>query len=65
MTTLPDAKAAAIRRAQIGFVFQSFNLLFHLTALENVTLAAATASAAFRARRSTVDHRHCHLVAIH
>jgi len=33
-----DAELAALRHTQIGFVFQSFNLLPALTALENVLL---------------------------
>ena len=35
---LPDNRLAAIRNEKIGFVFQSFNLLGKLTALENVKL---------------------------
>jgi putative ABC transport system ATP-binding protein len=35
---LSDARLAALRHARIGFVFQSFNLLADLTALENVLL---------------------------
>jgi len=35
---LSDARLAALRHARIGFVFQSFNLLSELTALENVLL---------------------------
>jgi putative ABC transport system ATP-binding protein len=35
---LSDARLAALRHARIGFVFQSFNLLPELTALENVLL---------------------------
>ena len=36
--TMSDAERSALRNAHIGFVFQSFNLLEHLTALENVGL---------------------------
>jgi putative ABC transport system ATP-binding protein len=35
---LNHAQLAALRNQQIGFVFQSFNLLAHFTALENVAL---------------------------
>jgi putative ABC transport system ATP-binding protein len=36
-----DAKRAQLRNESIGFVFQAFNLLEHLTVLENVTLPAS------------------------
>ncbi len=36
--SLDEDGRAAIRRAHLGFVFQSFQLLSHLTALENVML---------------------------
>jgi putative ABC transport system ATP-binding protein len=36
-----DATWAKMRNASIGFVFQAFNLLDHLSVLENVTLPAA------------------------
>ena len=35
---LDEDKRAAVRAKQLGFVFQSFQLLAHLTALENVML---------------------------
>jgi len=38
LRTLRDTELAALRHTQIGFVFQSFNLLPSLTALENVLL---------------------------
>ena len=38
VTTLSDDELAFVRNKQIGFVFQSFNLLTKLTALENVAL---------------------------
>ena len=39
MTRLPDKKAYKIRARKIGFIFQGFNLIPTLTALENVILA--------------------------
>jgi ABC-type lipoprotein export system ATPase subunit len=38
-----DAKRARLRNQNIGFVFQAFNLLDHLTCLGNVTIPAAFA----------------------
>jgi putative ABC transport system ATP-binding protein len=38
LRTLSDAQLSALRHGRIGFVFQSFNLLPELTALENVLL---------------------------
>jgi putative ABC transport system ATP-binding protein len=35
---LPDGDRARLRGTEIGFVFQTFNLMSRLTALENVTL---------------------------
>jgi putative ABC transport system ATP-binding protein len=40
---LSDKKMTALRRDRIGFVFQSFNLVPTLTALENMTLPIAIA----------------------
>ncbi len=40
---VPDAKRAKLRNESIGFVFQAFNLLDHLTCLGNVTIPAAFA----------------------
>ncbi|WP_367875539.1 ABC transporter ATP-binding protein [Ralstonia pickettii] len=39
LTTLGHAELARTRAEAIGFVFQSFNLLPHLSALENIQLA--------------------------
>jgi putative ABC transport system ATP-binding protein len=38
LTRLKDRKLTKLRRDRIGFIFQSFNLLPTLTALENITL---------------------------
>lgn len=38
LTDLDDKQMTALRRDRIGFVFQSFNLVPTLTALENITL---------------------------
>jgi putative ABC transport system ATP-binding protein len=38
LSTLSDKELTLLRRERIGFVFQSFNLIPTLTALENVTL---------------------------
>ncbi|NLE82246.1 MAG: ABC transporter ATP-binding protein [Rhodococcus sp.] len=38
LTTLSDKDMTALRRDRIGFVFQAFNLVPTLTALENITL---------------------------
>ena len=38
VSSMRDRELSAFRNANIGFVFQSFNLLDHLTALENVAV---------------------------
>jgi len=38
LTTLDDKRLTRLRRDKVGFVFQAFNLLPTLTALENITL---------------------------
>ena len=43
LTTLDERRLTTLRRDRIGFVFQAFNLVPTLTALENITLPAALA----------------------
>jgi putative ABC transport system ATP-binding protein len=43
LTGLPDKALTTLRRDRVGFVFQSFNLVPPLTALENITLPMALA----------------------
>ncbi|MEM4488376.1 MAG: ABC transporter ATP-binding protein [Desulfurococcaceae archaeon] len=38
LSKLPDDKLAEVRNRRLGFVFQTFNLLNHLTVVENVEL---------------------------
>jgi putative ABC transport system ATP-binding protein len=43
LTTLDDKRLTLLRRDHVGFVFQAFNLVPTLTALENITLPDALA----------------------
>jgi putative ABC transport system ATP-binding protein len=43
LTTLDDKRLTLLRREKIGFVFQAYNLVPTLTALENITLPVALA----------------------
>jgi putative ABC transport system ATP-binding protein len=45
VTALRGGKEVAYRRQKVGFVFQQFNLVPHLSALENVTLPMELAGA--------------------
>ncbi len=53
LTTLKDKALTALRRDRLGFVFQQFNLIPTLTALENITLPLALAGR--RADREWLD----------
>ena len=46
ISSLDDNKLSEIRGGKIGFVFQSFNLLDHLTAIENIQTAMMFAKSA-------------------
>jgi len=56
--TLNEPQLAALRARKIGFVFQFFNLLNGLTALENVEMAMMMAGVRARQQRE----RACHLL---
>jgi putative ABC transport system ATP-binding protein len=43
LSTLDDTRLTVLRRERVGFVFQAFNLVPTLTALENITLPQALA----------------------
>jgi putative ABC transport system ATP-binding protein len=51
----PESKRAAIRKRNIGFVFQSFNLIDELTVYENVELPLVYAKVPPRERKAKVD----------
>jgi len=56
MTTLSDGERTKMRARQMGFVFQSYNLVPTLTAVENVALAAEYAGVpGWTARASAID----------
>ena len=52
VTTLDDIELARVRNREIGFVFQSFNLLPRLSALANVQLPMIYAGVPSRERRA-------------
>src|ERR1700687_3107776 len=43
LSTLSDREVTRVRRDRVGFVFQTFNLIPTLTALENITLPVSLA----------------------
>jgi putative ABC transport system ATP-binding protein len=53
--SLPPRERAIVRNAQIGFVFQSFNLIGDLTVFENVELPLTYRGMEPRERRQRVD----------
>jgi putative ABC transport system ATP-binding protein len=55
VTAYPERKRARIRKAHIGFVFQSFNLIDELTVYENVELPLVYAETPAHERRGRVE----------
>lgn len=57
VASISEHQAADLRATKLGFMFQSYNLLQHLTAVENVALAVAgsTGRANQRARKALAD----------
>jgi putative ABC transport system ATP-binding protein len=51
----PESRRSRIRKRNIGFVFQSFNLIDELTVFENVELPLIYAKVPARERRAKVD----------
>jgi putative ABC transport system ATP-binding protein len=55
VTGLPDAERTRLRRSRIGFVFQAFHLLPHLTVAQNVALPLALNGARAGERATRVE----------
>ena len=55
VTTLSADEQAEVRRARIGFVFQSFHLVPRLTAAENIALPLMLAGVAPAERTARID----------
>ena len=55
ITRLPDKEQARIRNKNFGFVFQSFNLLSELNAMENVMLPMSYAGLQLRERTKRAE----------
>jgi len=55
VTDLPEAALARVRRDNLGFVFQSFNLIDELTIAENVELGLVYRRWAGKERRGRVE----------
>lgn len=55
---LKGSKIDDYRKKKIGFIFQSFNLISHLTILENVTIAMEIVSMPEKERVEEIEKRH-------
>lgn len=56
ITRLPDKEKARIRNRNFGFIFQSFNLLSELSAIENVTLPMSYDGTGTRERNERAEN---------
>lgn len=56
ITKLPDRKLINYRREKIGFIFQQYNLIPNLSALENVMLPMEYAGLGSNDRRKRAEH---------
>jgi len=55
ITSLPESRLPDVRRKRVGFVFQTFNLLEALSAVENVVLASNVAGVTGRPARERAE----------
>jgi putative ABC transport system ATP-binding protein len=55
VSAYPESRRARVRKAHIGFVFQSFNLIDELTVSENVELPLVYANTPSQERRARVE----------
>ncbi len=56
VSTMDDGELAAVRNKEIGFIFQTFNLLPRLTALDNVALPLVEAGMSKAERTEKAKH---------
>lgn len=56
VSTMGDVDLAAVRNKEIGFIFQTFNLLPRLTALDNVALPLIYAGMGKKERTKRAEH---------
>lgn len=61
LTSLPERKLPLIRRRGFGFIFSPFNLISHLTALENVALPMKYSKIPLKERKARALNELCRL----
>ncbi len=61
ISSLPDAASTRVRRAHLGFVFQTYNLFPALTALDNVAEVLALKGMALREARARASEALTHV----